>query len=133
MLHNLQSSQNVSLSICQSLALLDGDQASYVSHVLFDQLLILEHDALPVERGSLAPRLEGFFGRGHSGVHLVLSRAWHLGDDFIGCRIVNIDPVGGGGVGELAIDEVLSLSRDFVADKAQVSCLKWQGFGLRKV
>lgn len=60
----------------------------FTYHIIFDQLLELEHALLPGENGGVTPWLEGFFARCNSRIHFIKCRLWHPSDHFIcGLRI----------------------------------------------
>lgn len=52
-------------------------------HVVFNQLLKLEHTLLACEHSGLRPGLEGCFTGIYRSMHLCLCRLWHPGNHFI--------------------------------------------------
>merc|ERR1719397_1900705 len=121
MLHHLQSSHNVPLGVCQSLALLQSDQLGYLPKVGLYQLLIPEHDLLPGHGARLAPRTEGRLGALYSLLHLSLSGLGHLSHHSVGGRVVDINPLVSPGLAPLTSDDVLSPGRDLPSSVAQAA------------
>ena len=107
------------MTLQSSAYLLNGDEPGNVLQVLFDQFLVLEHDALPVQGRRLAPSFEGLGSRVDSRGHLILGAARHLRDNLVGGRVVHVDPVGRSRVHKLAVDDILCFSGNLVAGKAQ--------------
>lgn len=102
-----ESSENVSLCIDQCLALLLGNALGQLAHILFDDVLQLQHDRLTGQDRGLAPGLVSCLRGFHSCLHFALGGLRDPGDYLIGGRIVEVDPVLCLRLDELAIDEEL--------------------------
>ena len=71
-----------------------GDQGGELVFMVLQQLLILEHVANTLRDGRLGPGRESIFGIRHGRVELVLRREWHLGDNVLGERALDIEALG---------------------------------------
>ena len=105
-LGDLQTAQDVTLCVGESLALLESDARSETVPVLPDQSGVLEHDLLPVHDAGCPPCREGRLSAVHGGLQLGICALRYSCNEVVGCRIVQIDPLGCLGGHELVVEEV---------------------------
>lgn len=108
-LRDLQTTEDVSPSIAESLALLQRDARSKPVPVLADERHIFEHDLLPGEQARGLPRRESLVRAGDGRFELLVCRLGHSCDEVVRGGIVQVDPLGGLGLDELVVEEVLCI------------------------
>lgn len=86
----------------------------------------LHHDGLTGQDRGLAPVLVRSLGGLHSRLHLGAGGLRDSGDDIVGGRVVQVDPLLGLGLDELAVDEQLGRGsrRGEATPSGQVQALK---------
>lgn len=70
---------------------------------------VLEHDLLSREQTRLAPRLERLLRAVDGGYEFLVGGLRDARDEVVGGGVVQVDPLRGGGVDELVVEEVLGV------------------------
>ena len=117
MFHNLKPSQYITFRINKSFSLFHSDQSCNIFHMFFNQILILKHYSLSLQWCGLAPTFKGRFSCTHSSIHFIQSTAWNLSNNFISGWVMDIYPFSSRWVYKVAINDILSFSRNFIASK----------------
>ena len=102
-----ETTEDVSLGVHKSLALLLGDILGQFAHVLLDDVRELHHDRLTGQDAGLGPGLVGTLARVHGRLHFAGRGLGHLSDHVIGRGIVQVDPLLSLRLDELSVDEEL--------------------------
>jgi hypothetical protein len=105
----LKTSEDVTSGIGKRFALLQRDTRREPVPVFSDESSEIKQDLLALQETSLLPLREGSAGTGDGGTKLIISTLWHAGQEAVGCRIVQVNPFGGGRRDEPVVDEIGSL------------------------
>ena len=111
MLSNLQTTEHITLSVSEGLALLECDARSESVPVLTHKRSIPEHDLLPRHDGGVLPLVESLLRTVNRSCHLRIRRLRHARDEVVRRRIVQVDPLARFRVVELVIEEELRVGR----------------------
>ena len=106
-LDDLVAAEHVACSVDEGLTVLTGDLLADVVGVLFEQLLILEHEAHALGDRYFLPSLESVFGVSDGLVVLGLETHGHLADDVLGEGADLINKLGRLTIDPFAVDVVL--------------------------
>ncbi|MCY1448016.1 hypothetical protein D9M71_646610 [compost metagenome] len=111
MLDHFQATEDVTLGIGDSLALLCAQGRGNALGVFADQRLQLEHDAHARANRRVAPGLEGTLGGSHGGIDFFDRRERHLGQHLLGGRVDDVAPLAGFRFDPLAVDQQFDLRK----------------------
>lgn len=105
-LGDLQTTQDVTLCVGECLSLLEGDACSKTVPVLPDQSSVLEHKLLSVHNAGRPPCREGSLSAVHGSLQLSICALRHSCNEVVGCRVVQVDPLGCLRRHKLVVEEV---------------------------
>jgi hypothetical protein len=105
-LGDLQTTQDVTLCVGECLALLESDARGETVPVLSNQSGVLEHKLLSVHDAGRPPCREGRLSAVHGSLQLGICALRYSCNEVVGCRVVQVDPLGCLGGHELVVEEV---------------------------
>ena len=109
-LGNLETTQDITLCIGESLALLESDARGEAVPVLPDQCGVLEHELLSVHDAGRPPCRECGLSAVHGSLQLGICALRYSCNEVVGRRIVQIDPLGCLRGHKLVVEEVGSVN-----------------------